>query len=170
MASWTTSARITGRSKAPGPKARPKATSSSPGISMPPYPAATRINCEKIGWQAKAPAPQERVGQTLSSVNPLAVRFALAWLLPLAASAAGQVQLPEGTGKKTIEAACASCHGLDVTVGKKLSREAWQGVVKTMMDRGASLTKDEAVDVVSYLAKNFGNKERGRELVEDVCT
>lgn len=94
----------------------------------------------------------------------------MALLGAMALGAAGQVQLPEGAGKKTVEAACASCHGLDVVIDKKLSREAWQGVVKTMVDRGASLTKDEALDVVGYLAKNYGNKERGRELVEDVCT
>jgi cytochrome c5 len=98
------------------------------------------------------------------------------WTIPMALLgaaaliAAGQVQLPEGGSKKTVEAACASCHGLDVVVDKKLSREAWQAVVKTMVDRGASLSKDEAVDVVGYLAKNFGKKERGRELIEDVCT
>jgi hypothetical protein len=38
--------------------------------------AARVRDCEEIGWQAKAPAPQKRkplhtnVGQTLSSVNP----------------------------------------------------------------------------------------------------
>ena len=94
----------------------------------------------------------------------------MALLGAMALGAAGQVQLPEGAGKKTVETACASCHGLDVVVDKKLSREAWQGVVQAMVDRGASLTKDEAVDVVGYLAKNYGKKERGRELVEDVCT
>src|ERR1019366_6953658 len=41
-----------------------------------PMRAATVRSCERIGWQAKAPAPQKRkplstkVGQTLSSVNP----------------------------------------------------------------------------------------------------
>jgi cytochrome c5 len=94
----------------------------------------------------------------------------MALLGAMALGAAGQVQLPEGAGKKTVEAACGSCHGLDVVIDKKLSREAWQGVVQTMVDRGASLTKDEALDVVGYLAKNYGKKERGRELVEDVCT
>jgi cytochrome c5 len=94
----------------------------------------------------------------------------MALLGAMALGAAGQVQLPEGAGKKTVEAACVSCHGLDVVIDKKLSREAWQGVVQTMVGRGASLTKDEALDVVGYLAKNYGNKERGRRLVEDVCT
>ena len=41
-----------------------------------PMRAATVRSCERIGWQAKAPAPQKRkplstkMGQTLSSVNP----------------------------------------------------------------------------------------------------
>src|ERR1039458_6648294 len=47
-------------------------------------------SCEKIGWQAKAPAPQARkrlrikVGQTLSSVNPALSAF-LSRLLTVAA-------------------------------------------------------------------------------------
>src|ERR1039458_5574593 len=45
-----------------------------PSSDTPPHGTATVRSCEKIGWQAKAPAPQERkplrtkVGQTLSSV------------------------------------------------------------------------------------------------------
>jgi cytochrome c5 len=79
-------------------------------------------------------------------------------------------QLPEGPAKKTVETACVSCHGLQVVTEKKLSRDEWQDVVKAMISRGASLTQDQAAGVIYYLAKNFGNKERGRELVEDVCT
>src|ERR1039458_6571481 len=46
------------------------------GVCDTPIRAAIVRSCERIGWQAKAPAPQKRkplctkVGQTLSSVNP----------------------------------------------------------------------------------------------------
>lgn len=39
-----------------------------------------------------------------------------------------------------------------------------------MADLGARLTKEQTSEVVNYLARNFGVKDRGRELVEDVCT
>jgi len=104
-----------------------------------------------------------------SSSLEISVRLTLVWLLPLAASAAGPVQLPEGAGKKAIEAACATCHGLERVTGKRRGKEEWRAVVQAMADRGALLTREQAPEVVRYLVKNFG-KERGRELVEDVCT
>ena len=84
--------------------------------------------------------------------------------------AAGTVQLPEGSAKKTVEAACGSCHALDIVTGKQWSHEKWQDVVQAMVERGAALKKDETADVVSYLAKNFGQRDRGRELVRDICS
>ena len=96
----------------------------------------------------------------------------LAIVLPLAVAlaAADPVTLPEGKDRKIVEAACGSCHGLDVVTKKRLSNHEWEGIVNAMIDRGAVLTKDQAASVVGYLAKNFGKKDRGRELVEDVCT
>ena len=99
-----------------------------------------------------------------------AAQWAAALCLAPAVFAAGQAQLPEGPGKKTVEAACAVCHGLDVVTAKKWSREQWQDSVKDMAGRGASLTKEETSDVVDYLARNFGKKDRARELFEDVCS
>jgi hypothetical protein len=85
-------------------------------------------------------------------------------------SAAESVRLPEGEGRKTVEIACVSCHGLEPITSKRLSNQEWQGIVNAMIDRGAMLTKDQATSVVGYLAKSFGKKDRGRLLVEDVCT
>lgn len=84
--------------------------------------------------------------------------------------AAGQAPLPEGAGRKTVETTCGRCHSLELVTGKRLGRDAWQGVVTDMISRGAVLTRDQAEDVVYYLTRNFGQKERGRQLVEDVCT
>ena len=91
------------------------------------------------------------------------------WFLAMLSFAAAN-PLPEGAGKKILQTACASCHGLDTVAAKKLSKQEWQGVVKSMIDRGASLTKEESAAVVSYLARNFGNKEPARELFEDICS
>src|SRR5579862_1657170 len=77
--------------------------------------------------------------------------------------------LPEGEGKKIVEGACASCHGLEVVGGKQWSKPRWEAVVAAMVDRGAQLKKGEAPVVVEYLAKNFG-EDRGKALVEDVCS
>ena len=77
--------------------------------------------------------------------------------------------LPPGPARKTVERVCAHCHELDVVTDKKLDRAQWQDIVNEMIGFGAKLGKSQATDVVDYLAKNFGTKDRGRELVEDVC-
>jgi mono/diheme cytochrome c family protein len=78
--------------------------------------------------------------------------------------------LPPGPARKTVARVCGTCHELNVVTDKKLDRVQWQDIVNEMIGFGAKLSKSQATDVVNYLARNFGNKDRGRELVEDVCT
>jgi cytochrome c5 len=94
------------------------------------------------------------------------------WLGAIVAPAAlpASTPLPDGPAKRTVEIVCSGCHSLDVITNKKWDRQQWQGSVKVMKEFGARLTKEQASDVVNYLVKNFGNQDRGKELVEDVCT
>ena len=79
---------------------------------------------------------------------------------------AANPSLPEGPGKKTVESACASCHSLDVITSKKWDRAKWQEVVPKM----SPLSKEETIDVVGYLARHFGPKDPGKQLVEEICS
>jgi cytochrome c5 len=88
----------------------------------------------------------------------------------LCGAAFAATELPQGPGRKTVERVCATCHELTVVTDKKLDREQWESIVNEMIGFGAKLSKSQASDVVNYLGRNFGKKERGRELVEDVCT
>ena len=72
------------------------------------------------------------------------------------------VSLPEGNGKKMIESACVSCHGLEVLAHKQWNRERWQTVVTAMVARGAPVKSSDVSEVVGYLEKNFG-EDRGTE-------
>lgn len=90
-------------------------------------------------------------------------------LFTAAALAADGVPLPEGDGRKIVETACVSCHGLEVVASKQWNREQWRAVVSDMVDRGASLKTEEAAKVVEYLAKSFG-ENKGQKLVEDICS
>ena len=84
--------------------------------------------------------------------------------------AADPVPLPEGEGKKILESACTSCHALDLVTDKNWTRQQWQDNIQEMVDLGASLTKKQTDDLVDYLVKNFGPKDRAQELFEDVCS
>src|SRR5262249_1537105 len=85
------------------------------------------------------------------------------------AAFAGAVKLPEGDGRKSVETACASCHGLDVFSGKQWAKLRWQAVVLPVVENGAPLAKSETSKVVDCLVKNFG-EERGKTLVEGICS
>ena len=73
------------------------------------------------------------------------------------AFAAGQAaHLPEGEGKKILEDACTSCHSLDGTVGLKLGKEGWEGLVSSMISNGAQVSTKDYPVLIDYLVKNFG--------------
>jgi cytochrome c5 len=85
----------------------------------------------------------------------------------LAAAVFAANPIPDGPGKKILESACVTCHKLDVVVSKKGTWQQWHDVVSGM---NAKLTSEESADVVGYLARHFGTKDRGQELVEEICS
>jgi cytochrome c5 len=96
--------------------------------------------------------------------------FALLLAMLANGAAAAADKLPPGDGKRIVENTCSSCHEIEVVTSKNYSKERWRSVVDAMIDEGASLTKAEAGLVVEYLAKNFGEKERARELYVEICS
>jgi cytochrome c5 len=98
------------------------------------------------------------------------LRITISLSFAVALSAAGGAKLPEGEGKKIVETSCTTCHSLEIVTAKQWDRAKWSDVVKTMKDHGAAITDDDTPRVVSYLAKNFGPPDKGKELVEGICT
>jgi cytochrome c5 len=69
--------------------------------------------------------------------------------------------LPAGPAKATMEKVCSACHGPDIVVGMKNTKEAWQGIVDTMKGRGAAGSDADFTAIVNYLAANFGAAPAG---------
>ena len=88
-------------------------------------------------------------------------------LMALAGLALAANPLPDGPGKKTLESACATCHSLEIVTTKKYSREQWVSVIGRMK---VSLDDEQKSDLVGYLSRHFGNKDRSKELVEEICS
>lgn len=61
---------------------------------------------------------------------------------------------PAEPGLALINARCGMCHGTDLVMSTKKPAEAWDGLVRSMMRKGAELSEDEEAQVVAYLAKN----------------
>ena len=88
-------------------------------------------------------------------------------LMALAGLALAADPLPDGPGKKTLESACTTCHSLEIVTGKKYSRAQWLDVVDRMK---VPLGAEEKSDLVGYLSRHFGDKDRSKELVEEICS
>jgi len=79
--------------------------------------------------------------------------------LALATMAFAAVQdppLPEGDGKKVLQAACTACHGLDGVVRLHLDKPGWEGLVSSMVSNGAQVDAKDMPVLIDYLVKNFG--------------
>jgi mono/diheme cytochrome c family protein len=68
-----------------------------------------------------------------------------------------KVDLPDGDGKKILETACTTCHGLEEVVKFKgyNTKDEWRDVVVTMVKYGAELKEPEIETLVEYLSKHF---------------
>jgi competence protein ComEA len=64
-------------------------------------------------------------------------------------------KLPDGPGKEINERLCGSCHAAELVMGRRESREGWNGVVADMVMRGAEGTNEEFGEVVDYLVAHF---------------
>ncbi len=71
-----------------------------------------------------------------------------------------QEALPEGDGKKTVQAYCVQCHELSTVTRGAYSAEGWRNNLHMMMNVGAAVPKDEIEPLVQYLAKNFPERRR----------
>ncbi len=74
---------------------------------------------------------------------------------------AQDAELPDGEGKRILDASCTSCHDLrDVTKLRGFyTREQWRDVVATMVEYGANLKQGEDEILVEYLTRYLGKKQ-----------
>ena len=73
-----------------------------------------------------------------------------------AQGAAGAPPLPEGPGRSLVSMQCVNCHALDVALSKRGTAEEWRGILRTMVERGATITDADAAMIAAYLGQNFG--------------
>lgn len=77
-----------------------------------------------------------------------------------AAQSKPEDELPDGPGKKILQASCTSCHALDEVTKFKgyYTRAQWRDVVQTMVDYGAKLQPGEADVLADYLTEHLGKR------------
>jgi mono/diheme cytochrome c family protein len=73
---------------------------------------------------------------------------------------AGQsAQELQARGKELAEKECSTCHGLDLAASFTNTKAEWEGVVQSMIDKGANLKKEDISPVAEYLAAAYGPKQ-----------
>ena len=77
-----------------------------------------------------------------------------------ASAASADDDLPDGPGKRILDASCTSCHGLDEVTKFKgfYTRAQWRDVVVTMVDYGARLEPADVDVLADYLTEHLGRK------------
>lgn len=91
----------------------------------------------------------------ISLATPLACFVLAALLGTMPALAQSKSKLPQGDGRDTTEKLCGACHGTNLFVNRRDSREGWSGVVEDMIQRGAKGEDDQWGEVVDYLSSHL---------------
>ena len=98
------------------------------------------------------------------------------WLTATAASAAvafsaGQLP-PVDPGEKIVTTVCTTCHELRTIETTALDKEGWTKVVDAMVEKGASVKKDDIPVVVKYLTSVYGPLPEGpgKAILLNICT
>jgi hypothetical protein len=69
--------------------------------------------------------------------------------------------------ERLFEGVCSGCHELDRIKSQHLSKDAWRGLTKGMIDEGNALTKEEVEQLLDYLTRNFGPEPQALQGQQD---
>jgi hypothetical protein len=75
----------------------------------------------------------------------------------LASAAAAPAPAPSNP-KTLVENVCSACHDFSLVSEKRLSREEWDRLLRSMVDRGAPLSRNEIGAALDYLATTYPAK------------
>jgi len=81
------------------------------------------------------------------------------------APARSQVELPEGTGKKTVQTYCVQCHDLSSVTRAGYNEEGWLNNIHMMINVGATVPQDQINPMAQYLAKNFPERPKSEAVI-----
>jgi cytochrome c5 len=75
-------------------------------------------------------------------------------------------------GEQILTQSCSSCHELRNIFTQALDKDGWSKVVKTMVERGATVKADDIPGFVDFLVRRHGPlpEGAGKKIVLNVCT
>src|SRR5262245_10397543 len=96
----------------------------------------------------------------MSRMAKIAILFSTVMLAATAFAVSRQDE-SEAKAEKIVNIACTSCHDIRKIQTQALNAAAWNGIVNSMIERGASVEKSDIPLLVSYLEDNFGPLPEG---------
>ena len=75
-------------------------------------------------------------------------------------TARAQDALPDGNGKKAVQAYCVQCHDLNTVTRSGYGADGWRNNLNMMINVGSTLPQNEVEPLVQYLSKNFPERQR----------
>jgi cytochrome c5 len=118
-----------------------------------------KLKLDKSGWEGLVSSMVSNGAQVDSKDFPVLVDYLVKNFGPggaPAAQAGGANN--DAAGKKLLEESCTTCHDLDLVSGQRLSKDEWQGIVSSMMAKGAAVDNKDVPVLVDYLTKTYGKK------------
>jgi cytochrome c5 len=117
-----------------------------------------RLHLDKAGWEGVVASMVSNGAQVEQKDFPvlidyLAKNFGTAPAKPAQAGGGN-----DAAAKKILEDTCTTCHDLDLVSSQHLGKEEWQGIVNSMVAKGAALSDKDNPVLVEYLTKTYGKK------------
>jgi cytochrome c5 len=90
----------------------------------------------------------------------------------VAASTAAQGTAQPDKGEQVMNGGCLNCHDLRPIQTSALDSEGWNGVVTSMIEKGAEIPKADIPVLVEYLAGHYGPLPAGagKAILLNTCT
>ena len=76
-----------------------------------------------------------------------------------------QTELPEGNGKKAVQAYCVQCHDLGSVTRGGYDAVGWRNNLNMMINVGSALPQNEVEPMVQYLAKYFPERPKPEAVI-----
>jgi mono/diheme cytochrome c family protein len=85
----------------------------------------------------------------------VAIAASVLWSVPIVGLQTSP-ELPGGQGADTVRARCISCHGIELIIQQRLTREGWLREVEKMTSWGALVAPGEQDALLDFLVASFG--------------
>lgn len=119
-----------------------------------------KLHLDKDGWEGLIASMVSNGAQVDPKDLPVLVDYLVKNFGPAQAKAGGGPAAGgDEAAKAILETACTACHDLDLVQDEHLSKEDWQMLVNSMIQKGASVEGKDVPMLVDYLAKTYGPKK-----------